>query len=163
MQDQIDFFQATRSSHHRRSAAVPSRTKMRTISAGRLRPKHADYRTGTVGAASHPVAGAMLTLLRYPVHRPRMRANFLRPARDNRPLLRPHAGLRLIRRSSFERRPVRRAKSPLVCRRASRRLDRDQLRFAPGFLDRKLQTRCSRLIWSTTLAGSYGFARCGPS
>lgn len=37
MQDQIDFFRATRSSHHRRSAAVPSRTKMRTISAGRPR------------------------------------------------------------------------------------------------------------------------------
>ena len=56
--------------------------------------------TGTVGPVSRPAAGAMLTLLRLSRSPPAAGANFLRPARDNRPLLRPRAGLRFIRRLS---------------------------------------------------------------
>lgn len=57
-------------------------------------------RTGTVGPASRPAAGAMLTLLRLSRSPPPAGANFLRPARDNRPPLRTRAGLRFIRRIS---------------------------------------------------------------
>lgn len=61
--------------------------------------------TGTVGPASRPAAGAMLTLLRLSRSPPAAGANFLRPARDNCPLLRTRAELRLIRRLSLEGRP----------------------------------------------------------
>ncbi|MER9332901.1 DNA ligase D [Mesorhizobium sp. M0293] len=46
----------------------------------------------------------MLTLLRLSCSPPAAGANFLRPARGNRPLLRTRAGLRFIRRPSFGRR-----------------------------------------------------------
>jgi hypothetical protein len=66
---------------------------------------------GTVGPASRPAAGAMLTLLRLSRSPPAAGANFLRPTRDNRPLLRTRAGLRLIRRFSLER-----LRSPVIDR-----------------------------------------------